>query len=124
MVKNYENSQDLALGLSFALATDQFKDSGLAPMNSINWGFTKSVNPIENILAMQEQALGAKRLPINPFTLWRVSSLGINKPPMPERLKLKLSENPFQAKAANCLAPQPSFSAMGLTYQRYDCKPS
>jgi hypothetical protein len=122
VVKNYENSQDVALGLSFALATDQFKNSDLAPTNSIDWGFTKSINPTENILTMQEQALGAQRFPNNPFTLWRIGSLGINTPPMPERLKLKLSEKTVQAKAANCLAPQSPFSKLGLTYQRYDCK--
>lgn len=122
VVKNYENSQDVALGLSFALATDQFRNSIVKSPNSIEWGFTKSVEPTEDILRMQRQTPSAKRLPINPFTLWRISSLGINKPPMPEQVKLNLSEKTVQAKAANCLAPQPTFSKMGLTYQRYDCK--
>jgi uncharacterized membrane protein len=124
VVKNYSNSQDVALGLSFALATDQFKKSVSAPTNSIDWGFTKSVDPTENILAMERQTLREKRSPIShPFTLWRIGSLGINKLPMPERLKLKNFETSASTKAANCLAPQPPFSVMGLTYQRYDCKP-
>jgi uncharacterized membrane protein len=120
VVKNYRTSQDVALGLSFALATDQFKKSVLEPPNKIEWGFTKVVNPTEKTLVIKEWRLDEKQRP-NPFTLWRIGSLGIHKPPMPERLTLKTSENP-QTKTANCLAPQPPFSAMGLTYQRYSCK--
>ncbi len=127
VVKNYKTSQDIALGLSFALATDQFKKSVLESPTNIEWGFTKSADPTENILVMEGQTLGekrtlgAKRSP-SPLTLWRIGSLGINKPPMSERLKLKIAENPAQTKVENCLSNQPPFSAMGLTYQRYGCK--
>ena len=131
VIKDYGNSQDVALGLSFALATDQFNKSVLEPPIKIDWGFTKSADPTENRLAMKERTLGVKRTlgaklsPIsNPLTLWRISSLGINKTLMSEKLKLKISETPGSTKAANCLAPQPPFSVMGLTYQRYNCKAS
>jgi uncharacterized membrane protein len=123
VIKNYSSSQDVALGLSFALATDQFKNSAVKPPNNIHWGFTKSVDPTKSILEMERRTLGAKRsLTSNPFTLWRIGSLGVNKPPIPEQLKLKISETPVQTKPDTCLAPQRPLSVMGLTYQRYDCK--
>jgi uncharacterized membrane protein len=114
VVKNYGNSQDVALGLSFALATDQFKPNTPASHN-IGWGFTKIVDPTEGTLSMEMS------VPLTaPFTLWRMSGLNIiSKVPMPEKLKLQTKTKETEPVA--CLASQSPFSGMGLTYQRYDC---
>jgi uncharacterized membrane protein len=120
VVKSYSNSQDVALGLSFALATDQFKSSQfrsrVPASSSIDWGFTKSVDPTEGNLTMEG------KLPLTqPFTLWRISSLHINKPPMAANLKLQTIQQSAQTKSSTCLASRSPLFAMGLTYQRYDC---
>jgi uncharacterized membrane protein len=120
VVKNYSNSQDVALGLSFALATDQFKSSqfksSVPGSSSIDWGFTKSVDPTEGNLTME-----GKSPLTEPFTLWRISSLHINKPPMAANIKLQTIQQSAQTKSMTCLASQSPLFAMGLTYQRYDC---
>jgi uncharacterized membrane protein len=113
VVKNYSNSQDVALGLSFALAIDQFKSS-VPASSSIEWGFTKSVDPTEGSLTMESRSLL-----IEPFTLWRISSLHINTPPM--AATLKVVQNSGKTKSATCHVAQSPHFAMGLTYQRYDC---
>jgi uncharacterized membrane protein len=130
VVKNYRNSQDVALGLSFALATDQFKSTASETSPSIDWGFTKSVDPTEGMLAMERQTVGKKRTlgaklsPLSEsFTFWRIGSLNINKPLMPEQLKLKVNQNSDRATAI-CLSSEKPFSVMGLTYQQYSCKVS
>jgi uncharacterized membrane protein len=130
VIKNYSNSQDVALGLSFALATDQYKSPASETPRSIAWGFTKSVDPTEGMLAIEKwtvgrmQALGTRKSSLSkPFTLWRIGSLNMNKPPMTEQLKLQATQNLDQTTAI-CLAPEAPFSVMGLTYQRYNCKAS
>jgi uncharacterized membrane protein len=131
VVKNYSNSQDVALGLSFALAIDQFKSPASETSSSINWGFTKSIDPTEGTLVLEgrtlgeERTLGAQLSPlVEPFTLWRIGSLHVSKPPMPTQLKLKVTQNSDQTKTSACLSSEAPFSGMGLTYQHYSCKAS
>jgi uncharacterized membrane protein len=116
VVKHYSNSQDVALGLSFALATDQFKSNGFMS-HDIDWGFTKVVDPTLGKLLMETRSPLAM-----PFTLWRISGLNMmSKIPMPEKLKLQTSQLAVQTESSTCLASGSPFSVMGLTYQRYDC---
>jgi uncharacterized membrane protein len=125
VVKNYSNSQDVALGLSFAMATDQFKSTVSEAPNLIDWGFTKLVDPTEVSLTMERRTLGAKQSPLaEPFILWRISGLNISKPPMPEKLELQISQKTAQPPMATCLSSQSPFAKMGLTYLRYVCQPS
>jgi uncharacterized membrane protein len=115
-VKNYANSQDVALGLSIALAVDQFKSTISQTPSSIHWGFTKSVDPTAD-LAMEARAFLSK-----PMTLWRIGSLNfISKLPMPEKIKLQISQKQTQTETAMCASSVPVFKRMGLAYQRYEC---
>jgi uncharacterized membrane protein len=130
VIKHYSNSQDVALGLSIALATDQYKSPAPGTPRNISWGLTKSVDPTEGMLAIKGwtvsgvQVLGAKRLPLSkPFTLWRIGSLNISKPPMTGQLKFHVTQNLDQT-TATCFAPEAPFSIMGLTYRHYSCKAS
>jgi uncharacterized membrane protein len=122
VVKNFSNFQDVALGLSFALATEQFKSTGVDTPNNIEWSFVKFINPQERQLVMETRILDERRLLFTkPFTLWRISSLHVNKPPMSVNLKLRMIQQQTQTKSATCLAYQAPFSLMDLTYQRYEC---
>jgi uncharacterized membrane protein len=115
-VKNYSNSQDVALGLSFALAVDRLKSTIPAAPSRIHWGFTKSVDSTEDV------AIEAKAFLLEPMTLWRIGSLdAINKLPMPEKIKLQISRKQTQTEATICTSSAPTFNRMGLAYQRYEC---
>jgi uncharacterized membrane protein len=116
VVKNYANAQDVALGLSFALAVDQLKSTIVETPSSIHWGFTKSIDPTVD-LAIEANAFLSK-----PMTFWRIGSLNfISKFPMPEKIKLQISQKQTQTKTAMCISSAPIFKQMGLAYQRYEC---
>jgi uncharacterized membrane protein len=115
VVKNYDNSQDVALGLSFALAVEQLKSTISQTPNSIHWGFTKSVDPLENL------AIEAKASLLKPMTLWRIGGLNINKFPMLEKIKFQISRKQTQMETSICSSSEPGFNKMGLAYQRYEC---
>ncbi|WP_404783644.1 glycosyltransferase family 39 protein [Altericista sp. CCNU0014] len=117
-IENYSNSQDVALGLSFALAVDQLQPATSEPLKHVEWGFSKSTDPRNDRLAIDG------RSPLsNSFTLWRIGSLKADKRPMPEKLKLQVDLNSDRA-TATCLSQEKPFFNMGLTFQRYNCKGS
>jgi uncharacterized membrane protein len=115
-VKNYSNSQDVALGLSFALAVEQLKSNRSQTSTSIHWGFAKSADSTEDI------AIAAKAFLFEPMTFWRIGSLNpMRKLPMLEKIKLKISQTQVQTETAICASAAPGFNQMGLAYQRYEC---
>jgi uncharacterized membrane protein len=116
VVKNYANSQDVALGLSFALAVEQLKSNRSQTSTSIHWGFAKSADSTEDV------AIAAKAFPFDPMTFWRIGSLNpMRKKPMLEKIKLKISQTQVQSETAICASAAPGFNQMGLAYQRYEC---
>jgi uncharacterized membrane protein len=116
VVKNYSNSQDVALGLSFALAVDQLKSTISETPNRIHWGFTRSVDPTEDL------AIEAKAFLSKPLTLWRIGSLNFrSKLPILAKIKLQIFRKQTQIETATCTSSKPVFNKMGLAYERYEC---
>lgn len=120
VVKQFRNSQDVALGLSFALAVNQFKPE---TSNNIDWVFAQSVESAEDSLLIKRTPGRDDSSRPKLFMLWRIGSLHMNVPPMPKRLKIYQTSDQAEASII-CLASEVPFSAMGLTYQRYGCRPS
>jgi hypothetical protein len=115
ILKHYRSDQDIALGLSEVLAIQQFHPRIAA--SRVRWGFVPSTNPS----AAQLTLMGSPPL-TQPFTLWKITSLGEDTPPSLTELQLKSVQN--VSMTANCNASQPVYRAMGISYQRYDCQVS
>jgi uncharacterized membrane protein len=115
ILKHYHSNQDIALGLSEVLAIQQFHPRIAA--SRVRWGFVPSTNPS----AAQLSLMGSPPL-TQPFTLWKITSLGEDTPPPLTQLHIKSVQN--VSMTANCNASQPVYRAMGISYQRYDCQVS
>jgi uncharacterized membrane protein len=116
VVKNYTNSQDVALGLSFALAVEQLKSNRSQTPTSIYWSFSKSLDLTKDVV------IKAKAFLSEPMTLWRIGQLNpTHKMPMPEKTKLQIFQTQTHTETAICGSSQPEFNQMGLAYQRYEC---
>jgi hypothetical protein len=115
ILKHYRSDQDIALGLSEVLAIQQFHPR--TALSRVRWGFVPSTNPSAAQLPLMGSALLTQ-----PFTLWKIASLGEDTPPPLTQLHIKSVQN--VSMTANCNASQPVYRAMGISYQRYDCQVS
>jgi hypothetical protein len=113
VLKHYRSGQDIALGLSEALAIQQFHARTAA--NLIHWGFVPSTDPSASQLTLIGPPL------VQPFTLWQISRSGENKLPLSTQLQFNSAQAMPFTKAI-CNASQPVYRAMGISYQRYDCQ--
>jgi uncharacterized membrane protein len=113
ILKHYRSGQDIALGLSEALAMQQFHAKTAA--NLIRWGFVPSTNSSASQLALIGPPLA------QPFTLWQISSLGEDKLPLSTQLQFQPAQT-IPITKASCNASQPVHKAMGISYQRYHCQ--
>ncbi len=109
VLQSYQGTQDIALGLSSALAVQQFKTQSGLPQ-TIQWGFVKAQE--------REKWVGRSPLP-SPITLWRVGALN-QKKAVAAPIEIVLSD-PTLKKEVSCLAQQAVQIEMGVEYQPFRC---
>jgi uncharacterized membrane protein len=107
-------NQDIALGVSSALAVQQFQESGQGAgrPQTIRWGFVEDAgaNP-----------LTAQSLLPAPVKLWRVGAIH-SQTLAAAKLTLSLSIPSIgQADRLNCSAQPPALSELGVRYQSFRC---
>jgi uncharacterized membrane protein len=111
--QTYQGTQDIALGLSLALAVEQYRKQPIAPQvipQTIQWAFAAQG---------EDDLLGRSPLPA-PMVLWRISAL---HRPKTEAISFSVSiRNSIQTEDLVCSAQQPSDLRMGVQYQPFRCK--
>jgi hypothetical protein len=111
VLQSYQGTQDIALGLSSALAVQQFRTQPGLPQ-TIQWGFGADQE--------REAWVGRSPLPI-PITLWRVGALNQKKTAAAAPIKIVLADSTLK-KEVSCLAHQSVQIEMGVQYQPFQCK--
>lgn len=108
VVKDYQSSQDIALGLSNALAVQQYSGNAMAPNTPqmIQWAFVK--------ITEQLKTSSSK------FTLWRIGALQARQF---KAIALESTPRSSHLKAVvKCTATQPIRKEMGVQYQPFRCE--
>jgi uncharacterized membrane protein len=111
VLQSYQGTQDIALGLSSALAVQQFGTQPGLPQR-IQWGFVEDQE--------REAWVGRSPLP-SPITLWRVGALNQTKTAAVASIKIVLSDSTLK-KDVLCLAQHSVETEMGVQYQPFRCQ--
>jgi uncharacterized membrane protein len=110
VLQSYQGTQDIALGLSSALAVQQFRKQSGSP-ETIQWGFADAEEG--------KHLVGRSPFP-SPIALWRVGALNRKKI---EAASLKILTPEFMRKEGlTCSAQRPAHTEMGVQYQSFRCK--
>lgn len=118
VLQTYQGTQDIALGLSLALAVEQYRKQPIQPIapqvipQTIQWAFAAQG---------KNDLLGRSPLPA-PIALWRVGAL---HRPKTEAMSFNLSiRSSIQTEGLVCSAQQSSNVRIGVQYQPFRCKPA
>jgi uncharacterized membrane protein len=135
VMQDYNSSQDLAFGLSLALALQQQHPQTASDPNKVYWSFVSTGNLQTAPLWQSSQG---QKLIAHPFDLWRVSDrqyvpwnlinfipMSTIKPIVGESIQPFLIKSAVgRANQATCaLTPHP-YEYLGTQYHQYQCVPS
>jgi uncharacterized membrane protein len=115
VLQTYRGTQDVALGLSLALAVQQFSEQpGTAQTipQTIQWAFADAQG--------QNDLAGRSPLP-SPATLWRIGTTDRQKTEAVASLKISIPES-TQKEGLACTAQRPALLAIGAQYQHFRCE--
>jgi uncharacterized membrane protein len=113
--QTYQGNQDVALGLSAALAVQQLSQQPDAPQpmpQTIQWAFLDAQG--------KNELVGRSPLPY-PVTLWQIRPLDRQKTKAIASLKISISES-TQKQGLTCLAQRSIPSVISGQYQPFRCK--
>jgi uncharacterized membrane protein len=125
VLQTYQGNQDVALGLSLALAVQQFKELPIkeppikeppgAPQTmprNIQWAFAD--------VRRQNDLVGRSPFP-SPATLWRIGAIDEHKTEAVASLRISIPKS-TQTEELICAAQRPALSAISAQYQPFRCE--
>jgi uncharacterized membrane protein len=114
VLQTYQGNQDVALGLSLALAVQQFSKLS-APQTipqMIQWGFADAQGG--------KDLVGRSPFP-SPATLWRIGVIDGQKTEAVASMKISIPES-MQTEELICAAQRPALSSISAQYQPFRCE--